>query len=64
MVVIFLQFTDHEFIPGEWGELGVCGAVRETAGYGGGGGGDWTAIGRSDRLFYYYIHTENIGHLD
>lgn len=25
---------------------------------------DWTAIGRSDRLFYYYTQPENLKHFE
>jgi hypothetical protein len=41
-----------------------CGEVS-NAGHGGGGGGSyWAAIGRRDRLFGFYIQTENIKHFE
>jgi hypothetical protein len=43
--------------PRRGGGLGVFGAVRGTAGY---GADDWTPVGRSDRLFYCCMQTENI----
>ena len=50
-----LQTKDHEMIPA--GGICMFGAVQGSAGY---CWGYWTAIGRSNRLFYSYTQTEHV----
>jgi hypothetical protein len=57
---VLIEITDHEIAPAGIA-VGVSVAVRGTAGY---RADSWTAIGKSDRHFCYYKHTDNIKNIE